>query len=80
MSAQVIDVSSELEPNQAIATVDGAAAGDFIIQFTTNIAEGTDTGGTVTFNGQTLSAPAGLYALEQSKNSPRFGGHPENPG
>ena len=63
MSAQIIDVSNELELNQAIATVDGATSGNFIIQFTADITEGTDTGGTITFNGQTLSAPADLYAL-----------------
>ena len=60
---QIIQVANELELNQAIATVDGAGAGDFIIQFTANITEGTDTGSSITFNGNTLSAPADLYAL-----------------
>ncbi len=60
---QIIQVSTELELNQAIATVDGATSGSYVIQFTANITEGTDSGGAITFNGKTLSAPADLYAL-----------------
>jgi hypothetical protein len=62
-SPQIIQVSNELDLNQAIALVDGATSGDYVIQLTANIAEGTDTGGAITFNGNTLSAPADLYAL-----------------
>jgi hypothetical protein len=59
----VILVGTELELNQAIATVDAATSGSFTIQLTTDITQGTDTGGTVTFGSQTLSAPPDLYAL-----------------
>jgi autotransporter-associated beta strand protein len=62
-SPTIIQVANELELNQAIATVDGATSGSYIIQFTANITEGTDTGDSITFNGNTLSAPPDLYAL-----------------
>ncbi len=62
-SPQIITVASELDLNQAIALVDSATSGDYIIQLTGNITEGTDTGGTITFNGEMLAAPAALYAL-----------------
>jgi hypothetical protein len=61
---QVIDVANELELNQAIATVDAASSGDFVIQFTADITEGTDAGGSISFEGKTLSAPLDLYALD----------------
>ena len=62
-SPQIITVASELDLNQAIAFVDSQSSGDYIIQFTADITEGTDTGGAITFNGNTLSAPADLYAI-----------------
>ncbi len=62
-SPQIITVASELDLNQAIALVDSATSGDYIIQLTGNITEGADTGGTITFNGEMLAAPAALYAL-----------------
>src|ERR1700724_1832908 len=58
-----INVGTEQALNQAIATVDAATSGNYVIQITANITEGTDTGAAITFNGQTLSAPADLYAL-----------------
>jgi hypothetical protein len=62
-SPTIIQVATEAELNQAIATVDAASTGSFLIQLTTNITEGTDTGASITFNGKTLSAPPDLYAL-----------------
>jgi autotransporter-associated beta strand protein len=59
----IIQVATEAELNQAIATVDAATTGSFLIQLTANITEGTDTGASITFNGKTLSAPPDLYAL-----------------
>jgi hypothetical protein len=59
----IIDVGTEAELNQAIATVDAATAGSYDITFTANVTEGTDTGTSITYGTQTLSAPAGLYAL-----------------
>jgi hypothetical protein len=58
-----IDVSTEAELNQAIATVDAATTGSYDIVFTANITEGTDTGTSITYGTQTLSAPPDLYAL-----------------
>jgi hypothetical protein len=60
---QVIDVANELDLNQAIATVDGATSGSFVIQFTADITEGTDTDGLIGFDGKPLEAPPDLYAL-----------------
>ncbi|HEX4259762.1 MAG TPA: hypothetical protein VHY76_01555, partial [Acetobacteraceae bacterium] len=58
-----IDVSTEAQLNQAIATVDGETAGDYVIQFATTIAEGTDSGGTAVFQGTTVDLPQDLFAL-----------------
>jgi Hint domain/Passenger-associated-transport-repeat len=60
---QVITVSTELELNQALADVDAASSGSYVIQFAANITEGTDTGGSIIFNRNTLTAPGQLYAL-----------------
>jgi hypothetical protein len=59
----VIQVGTAFELNQAIATVDAATSASFTIQLTTDITQGTDTGGAVTFGSQTLSAAPDLYAL-----------------
>ena len=59
----IIQVATEAELNQAIATVDAATTGSFLIQLTTSMREGTDTGASITFNGNTLAAPPDLYAL-----------------
>ena len=58
-----IDVSNEAELNQALATVDAATAGSYLIQFTGNITEGTDGGAKITYGSQTLDAPLDLYAV-----------------
>ena len=60
-----INVGTELQLQQAIATVDGSAPGDryFIIKFTANITEGTDAGDTVIYNGSTISTPDSLFAF-----------------
>ncbi|MEO6840888.1 MAG: Hint domain-containing protein [Bradyrhizobium sp.] len=63
-----IDVATEAQLNQAIATVDGATSGNYVIQFTTNITEGTDSGASITFKGSTLSAPPDLYAFNLNSN------------
>ena len=57
-------VGTEAELNQAIADVDAATApGAYTIQLNGNVTEGADTGDAITFEGQTLSAPADLYAF-----------------
>ena len=61
-----IDVSDEAELNQAIATVDAASSGSYVIQFAADITEGTDSGTKITYGSQTLDAPADLYALNLS--------------
>ena len=48
--SETINVANELQLNQAIAEVDGATTGSYTIQFTTSITEGTDAGGTVTYD------------------------------
>jgi autotransporter passenger strand-loop-strand repeat protein len=61
----LIDVSTEAQLNQAIATVDGAASGAYEILFTNGITEGSDLFDNIIFNGGTLSAsaPEQLYAF-----------------
>lgn len=63
MTVTTIDVSNEIELNQAIASADAATSGSFDIVFTQSITEGTDVGNSITFGAQTLSAPPDLYAL-----------------
>lgn len=64
MSATTIDVGTEQQLNQAIASADAATSGSFDIVFTSpTITEGTDTGGSIDFGGQTLAAPPDLYAV-----------------
>src|SRR6202011_37007 len=63
MTVMTIDVSNEIELNQAIASADAATSGSFDIVFTLSITEGTDVGNSITFGAQTLSAPPDLYAL-----------------
>ena len=58
-----LDVSTEAQLNQTLATVDAAVAGSYTIRFTSNIQEGTDSGASIVFGAQTLSAPADLYAI-----------------
>src|SRR5438270_8924223 len=64
MSATTIDVSNELQLNQAIASADAATTGSFDIVFAApTITEGTDVGQSVTFGAETLSAPPELCAI-----------------
>src|SRR5665213_3400332 len=63
-----INVGTEAQLNQAIATVDGATSGSYVIQLTANITEGTDSGASITFEGSTLSAPPDLYAFNLNSN------------
>ena len=58
-----LTVSTEQELNQAIATVDAATTGSFVINLTANITEGTDTGAHIDYAGRMLSAPPDLFAL-----------------
>src|ERR1700759_2300962 len=65
-----IDVATEQQLNQAIATVETSPADDYVIVFTADITEGTDTGQSITFGATTLAAPPELYAINlQSGNS-----------
>ena len=63
VTSQTFYVATEAQLNQAIATVDGATAGTYTIVLTGNITEGTDTGAAINFEGQTIGAPADLYAF-----------------
>jgi hypothetical protein len=58
-----LGVSNEQELNQAIADVDSATSGDYTIEFTQSILEGTDTGDQIFSPGGILSAPPELYAI-----------------
>ena len=57
-------VGNEAELNQALAAIDGMTSGSYTIQFTGNITEGTDGGSPIIFDGQTLTAPSDLYAID----------------
>jgi hypothetical protein len=58
-----LTVGTEAQLQSAIAEVDEAVSGNFLINFSANITEASDSGNTVVFQGTTIADPRDLFAL-----------------